>query len=159
MKSSVSAFVLLMMVLGFVINAFAAEQVSQQVVIATLKTLQQADSPATFITGRTLGGRSCEASIENLRGELTASIISNGMMGQRFDSFDQSHVLITDFKDDGQKIVAIGIEKSSGVKNALVIETSKNQNARGVKSVELFEEKSGMFSELKLVSLVKCQRQ
>ena len=154
MKSSVLTVLMLMMVLGFGINAFA--KVSPQAVSARLKQLIPAGHSGIMEMGTQNNGKDCEVSISlNPKGEAGVMISARTMFAMAHYSFDlQRRRTLTAAADRGNQIVIESINEQ-GLAENLVLELVKSNNGRVLRSAEIVEQVEGFFGT-KMKSQVKC---
>ena len=154
MKSSVLAVLMLFMVLGFGINAFAAP--STQVVNARLQQLIPAGQPAIMAMGISAGGKDCEIGIgPDAKGNVGVMISVRSMMGTKHFSFDVArNRTLTAASDKGNQII-IQSMNNEGLSETLVLGLSVGKNGRTLRSAELVGDVSGMFGT-KTKSLISC---
>lgn len=150
MKSSVLAALMLLMVLGFGINAFSA--VSLQAVNARLKQLIPAGQSALFAMGTQDNGKDCEISVgANSKGEVGVMVSARTMFAMAHYSFDifnnrritgasenSTSLVINAVNSEGREILTIGLDRN-----------------RSVRTVEITQEVSGFFGT-RFKSLVNC---
>lgn len=151
MKSSVSAFIMLMMVLGFVINAFAGNA-SVETLNSRLLSLIPKQNTGTMAQGQTAGGRYCTLSVDNTKGVASVGIFSGGTMGEGMWSFDLAKTQIGAISDQGSK-VEIKYFNNVGEKQILVLEIEGNS----LKSAEFLKYKTSFFGNVSLKSEIRCE--
>lgn len=144
---------MLMMVLGFVINALAASPVEQ--LDARIASLIPQNSPAIMMQGKTAGARYCELSVERSANGTSVNVFYGGMMGEGILSFSTSKNQVTNVSDQGFRMIVQSVGQS-GQKQMLDLDFATSGQTQTLKSAEFFEESSSFFGGTKMKSEIRC---
>lgn len=152
MKSSVLALVMLIMVLGFGLNAFAG--VSPAAVNARLAKLISVEHPAGMVLpGITDSGKSCEIGIgAGSTGIVDIMVSKRTMMGTAHFVFGTNRGLQITSASENRTQLVFTIVNSVGNREIWTIGLNSEKSIR---SIEVTEEVSGFFGT-RLKSQVNC---